>query len=142
MTVKRYITTHYDYHKINDRLVKLDILGHDDPTVIKMLEELTGLNAREIPIGDEETMAIFSSPEILGVTPKQIGTDVGTYGIPECGTQFTRGMIHELQPKKFSELVRVSGYSHGTDVWLNNAQDLIDGRANLNLKLFPPVTMS
>ena len=122
---KGIITTHYDYHKINDRLVKLDILGHDDPTVIKMLEELTGLNAREIPIGDEETMSIFSSPEILGVTPEQIGTDVGTYGIPECGTQFTRGMIQELQPKKFSELVRVSGYSHGTDVWLNNAQDLI-----------------
>ncbi len=122
---KGIITTHYDYHKINDRLVKLDILGHDDPTVIKMLEELTGLNARSIPIGDEETMAIFSAPDILGVTAQQIGTDVGTYGIPECGTQFTRGMIHELQPKKFSELVRVSGYSHGTDVWLNNAQDLI-----------------
>lgn len=122
---KGVITTHYDYHKINDRLVKLDILGHDDPTVIKMLEELTGLNAREIPIGDKETMSIFSSPDILGVTPEQIGADVGTYGIPECGTQFTRGMIKDLKPEKFSELVRVSGYSHGTDVWLNNAQDLI-----------------
>ena len=124
------ITTHYDYHSINDRLVKLDILGHDDPTVIKMLEDLTHLKAKDIPIGDEETMSIFSSPEVLGVTETQIGTNVGTYGIPECGTQFTRGMIHELQPKKFSEIVRVSGYSHGTDVWLNNAQDLIrDGKS-------------
>ena len=119
------ITTHYDYHSINDRLVKLDILGHDDPTVIKMLEDLTHLKARDIPIGDEETMSIFSAPDVLGVTEEQIGTNVGTYGIPECGTQFTRGMIHELQPKKFSEIVRVSGYSHGTDVWLNNAQELI-----------------
>jgi DNA polymerase-3 subunit alpha (Gram-positive type) len=123
---KGVVTTHYDYHKINDRLVKLDILGHDDPTMIKMLEELTGINAREIPIGDKDTMAIFTSPDVLGVTEKQIGTDVGTYGIPECGTTFTRGMIHDLKPQKFSELVRISGYSHGTNVWLNNAKDLID----------------
>ncbi len=119
------ITTHYDYHSINDRLVKLDILGHDDPTVIKMLEDLIGIDARTIPIGDEKTMAIFSSPKVLGVTEEQINSSTGTYGIPECGTAFTRGMIHELQPKMFSEVVRVSGYSHGTAVWLNNAQELI-----------------
>jgi len=121
------VTTHYDYHSINDRLVKLDILGHDDPTVIKMLEELTGLNARrDIPIGDEATMAIFyKGPEALGVTEEQIHTRTATYGIPECGTNFTMGMIDELKPHKFSEIVRISGYSHGTDVWLNNAQDLI-----------------
>ena len=121
------ITTHYDYHSINDRLVKLDILGHDDPTVIKMLEELTGLDARrDIPIGDAETMAIFhQGPEALGVTEEQIHTKTATYGIPECGTNFTMGMIDDLKPQKFSEIVRISGYSHGTDVWLNNAQDLI-----------------
>lgn len=120
------ITTHYDYHSINDRLVKLDILGHVDPTMIKRLEEFTGIDAMSIPIGDPDTMAIFSSPEILGVTEEQIGTKVGTYGIPECGTRFTQAMIYELQPKKFSDVVRVSGYSHGTDVWVGNAQKLIE----------------
>lgn len=119
------VTTHFDYHSINDRLVKLDILGHDDPTVIKMLEELTHIPPQEIPVGDEKTMSIFRSTEAFGVTPEQIGSAVGTYGIPECGTQFVRQMIQDVQPKNFSQVVRVSGYSHGTDVWLNNAQDLI-----------------
>lgn len=119
------VTTHFDYHSINDRLVKLDILGHDDPTVIKMLEELTHIPPQQIPVGDEKTMSIFESTEALGVTPEQIGSAVGTYGIPECGTQFVRQMIEDVKPKNFSQVVRVSGYSHGTDVWLNNAQDLI-----------------
>lgn len=119
------VTTHFDYHSINDRLVKLDILGHDDPTVIKMLEELTNIPPQQIPVGDEKTMSIFRSTEAFGVTPEQIGSAVGTYGIPECGTQFVRQMIQDVQPKNFSQVVRVSGYSHGTDVWLNNAQDLI-----------------
>ncbi|MDY6086966.1 MAG: PolC-type DNA polymerase III [Succiniclasticum sp.] len=119
------ITTHYDYHSINDRLVKLDILGHVDPTMIKRLQEFTGINPLDIPVGDPDTMAIFSSTEILGVTPEQIGTEVGTLGIPECGTRFTLDMIHDLKPKLFSDIVRVSGYSHGTNVWIGNAKDLI-----------------
>lgn len=125
------ITTHYDYHSINDRLVKLDILGHDDPMVLKMLEKYLqedvdpNFDPKHIPMGDEETLRIFQNTTSLGVTPEQIGSDVGTFGIPECGTAFVRQMIKDVQPKKFSEIVRVSGYSHGTDVWLNNAQDLI-----------------
>ena len=120
------ITTHYDYHSINDRLVKLDILGHVDPTMIKRLEEFTGINAMDIPVGDPDTMSIFSSTEKLGVTPEQIGTNVGTLGIPECGTRFTLDMIHELKPRLFSDIVRVSGYSHGTNVWIGNAKNLIE----------------
>ena len=125
------ITTHYDYHSINDRLVKLDILGHDDPMVLKMLEKYMkeevdpNFDPKLIPVGDEETMRIFQNTTSLGVEPDDIGSTVGTYGIPECGTSFVRQMIHDVQPKNFSEVVRVSGYSHGTDVWLNNAQDLI-----------------
>ena len=125
------ITTHYDYHSINDRLVKLDILGHDDPMVLKMLEKYLqedvdpNFDPKKIPVGDEETMRIFQDTTSLGVTPEQIDSAVGTFGIPECGTKFVRQMISDVQPKKFSEVVRVSGYSHGTDVWLNTAQDLI-----------------
>ncbi len=125
------ITTHFDYHSINDRLVKLDILGHDDPMVLKMLEKYLqeevdpDFDPRDIPVGDEATMKIFLDTSSLGVTPEQIGSEVGTFGIPECGTQFVRNMINDVKPKKFSEVVRVSGYSHGTDVWLNNAQNLI-----------------
>ncbi len=125
------ITTHYDYHSINDRLVKLDILGHDDPMVLKMLEKYLqqtydpNFNPKDIPVGDEETMRIFQDTSSLGVTPAQIYSNVGTFGIPECGTQFVRQMIEDVKPKNFSQVVRVSGYSHGTDVWLNNAQDLI-----------------
>ena len=119
------VTTHFDYHSINDRLVKLDILGHDDPTVIKLLEEFTHIKPTIIPIGDEATMSIFRNTEALGVTPDQINSSVGTYGIPEFGTRFVRQMVEDVQPKNFGQIVRVSGYSHGTDVWLNNAQDLI-----------------
>ncbi len=119
------ITTHFDYHSISGRLLKLDILGHDDPTVIRMLEDLTHLNARTIKIGEPKTMSLFTSTEALGVTPEEIGSTVGTYGIPEFGTGFVRKMLVDTKPTTFAELVRISGLSHGTDVWLNNAQDLV-----------------
>lgn len=119
------ITTHFDYHSISSRLVKLDILGHDDPTVLKMLEELTGIDPKTIPLDDRETMSIFDSTEALGVEPDQIKNRTGTFGIPEFRTSFTRQMIDDTHPKCFSDLVRISGFSHGTDVWLGNAQELI-----------------
>ena len=119
------ITTHFDYHSISSRLVKLDILGHDDPTVLKMLEELTGIDPKDIPLDDKATMSIFSSTKALGVTPDQIKNSTGTFGIPEFRTSFTRQMIDDTLPKCFSDLVRISGFSHGTDVWLGNAQELI-----------------
>lgn len=127
------LTTHFDYHSISGRLVKLDILGHDDPTVIRMLEDITGINARLIPFDEPQTMSLFSSTTALGLTPQQLGTQVGTFAIPEFGTKFVRQMLEDTQPKTFSELVRISGFSHGTDVWLNNAQDLIiNGVAKLS----------
>ena len=119
------ITTHFDYHSISSRLVKLDILGHDDPTVIRMLERLTGIDARAIPFDDPATMSLFYSTEALGLTEKQMNCPVATLGVPEFGTRFVRQMLEETRPSKFSELVRISGFSHGTDVWLNNAQNLI-----------------
>ncbi|MDI6604872.1 MAG: PolC-type DNA polymerase III [Thermoanaerobacteraceae bacterium] len=126
------ITTHFDYHSISGRLLKLDILGHDDPTVIKMLEELTGLNAQEIPLDDKETMSLFTSVDVLRIKPEDINCPVGTLGLPEFGTRFVRQMLLETKPSTFAELVRISGLSHGTDVWLNNAQDLIkEGIATL-----------
>ena len=127
------ITTHFDYHSISSRLVKLDILGHDDPTVIKMLEDLTGRDPKTIPFDDAQTMSLFSSTQALNLTPSQLGSTVGTFGIPEFGTKFVRQMLEDTKPKTFSELVRISGFSHGTDVWLNNAQDLIKaGTAKLS----------
>jgi DNA polymerase-3 subunit alpha (Gram-positive type) len=127
------ITTHFDYHSISSRLVKLDILGHDDPTVIRMLEDLTGIDAQTISLDDTETMSLFSSTTALNLTPVQLGSTVGTFGIPEFGTKFVRQMLEDTKPKTFSELVRISGFSHGTDVWLNNAQDLIKaGTAKLS----------
>ncbi len=119
------ITTHFDYHSINSRLIKLDILGHDDPTVIRMMEELTGINAMDIPIDDKKTMAIFSGTESLDISPEELGCLVGTIGIPEFGTRFVRQMLLDTKPTTFSEIVRISGLSHGTDVWLNNAQELV-----------------
>lgn len=119
------ITTHFDYHSISSRLVKLDILGHDDPTVIRMLEDLTGIDAMQIPVGDAQTMSLFYSCEALGIKASDINSSVGTFGIPEFGTKFVRQMLEDIKPNKFSQLVRVSGFSHGTDVWLNNAQDII-----------------
>ena len=124
-TTTNTITTHFDYHSISSRLVKLDILGHDDPTVIKMLENITHRDPRTIPFDDPATMSIFSSTEALGVTPEELGATSGTFGIPEFRTPFTRQMLDDTKPKKFSDLVRISGFSHGTNVWLENAQDLI-----------------
>jgi len=117
-------TTHFDYHSIDANLLKLDELGHDDPTVIRMLEDITGINAREIPLDDEKTLSLFTSNKALKLNG-DIGTDLGSYGIPEFGTKFVRQMLEDTKPTKFSELVRISGLSHGTDVWLNNAQEFI-----------------
>ena len=119
------VTTHFDFHSIHDNLLKLDILGHDDPSTIRMLEDLTGVNVKEIPLDDPETMSIFSSTEAIGVTPDQIKSKVGTFGVPEFGTSFTRQMLLDTLPTTFYELVIIAGLSHGTDVWLNNAQDLV-----------------
>jgi DNA polymerase III subunit alpha, Gram-positive type len=120
------ITTHFDYHSIDQNLLKLDILGHDDPTVIRMLQDITGVDPKTIPLDDKETMSIFSSTEALGVTPQQINSKVGSFGIPEFGTKFVRGMLLDTMPKTFMDLICISGLSHGTDVWLGNAKDLID----------------
>ena len=119
------ITTHFDYHSISSRLVKLDILGHDDPTVIKMLEDITHRDPKTIPFDDPATLSLFHSTEALGLEPEELGATSGTFGIPEFRTSFTRQMIDDTHPSCFSDLVRISGFSHGTDVWLHNAQDLI-----------------
>lgn len=122
------ITTHFDYHSIDQNLLKLDILGHDDPTVIRMLQDITGIDPKKIPMDDKKTMSIFSSTDALGVTPEQINSPVGTFGVPEFGTKFVRGMLVDTKPKTFADLLCISGLSHGTDVWLGNAKDLIDGK--------------
>lgn len=119
------ITTHFDYHSISSRLVKLDILGHDDPTVIKMLEDLTGRDSRTIPLDEPQVLSLFTGTNALGISEDELGITVGTLGIPEFGTKFVRQMLEDTKPKTFSDLVRISGFSHGTDVWLNNAQTLI-----------------
>lgn len=126
------ITTHFDYHSISGRMLKLDILGHDDPKVIRMLQDITGIDPLHIPFNDEKTLSLFHSPDALGITSEQLkaavgdkGITVGAIGLPEFGTPFVRGMLEDTRPKNFSELVRISGFSHGTNVWLNNARDLI-----------------
>lgn len=119
------ITTHFDYNAISGRILKLDILGHDVPTIIKMLEDLTGIDPTTIPLDEPETMKIFTSTEPLGISEKDIECKVGTLGIPEFGTKFVRQMLVDTKPSTFSELVRISGLSHGTDVWINNAQELV-----------------
>ena len=118
-------TTHFDYHAIDQDVLKLDILGHTDPTQLRMLQDLTGIDVKTIPFDDKETMGIFLSPKPLGVTKEQILNDTGTLGVPEFGTPFTIGMLRDTKPTTFAELIKISGLSHGTDVWLGNAQELI-----------------
>jgi DNA polymerase-3 subunit alpha (Gram-positive type) len=122
------ITTHFDYHAISGRILKLDILGHDVPSIIRMLEDITGIDPTNIPLDDKDTMELFTSTKSIGVDPDAINCPVGTLGIPEFGTKFVRQMLIETNPTTFSELVRISGLSHGTDVWINNAQELVKNK--------------
>lgn len=125
-------TTHFDFHSIHDNILKLDILGHDDPTVIRMLQDLSGIDPKTIPTDDPEVMKIFEGTDVLGVTEEAIYSKTGTLGIPEFGTRFVRGMLEQTHPSTFAELLQISGLSHGTDVWLGNAEELIRrGEANL-----------
>ncbi len=133
-TTTDIITTHFEYHSIDHNLLKLDILGHDDPTMIRMLEDLTGIDAQKIPLDDASVMSLFQGTNALQITPEDIsGCKLGALGIPEFGTDFAMGMLIDTQPKEFSDLVRIAGLSHGTDVWLGNAQTLIqEGRATIS----------
>ncbi len=119
------VTTHFEYHSMESNLLKLDMLGHDDPTMIRMLEDLTGVDAKTIPLDDKDTMSIFTSSEVLGFTADKVLGPTGACAIPEFGTSFVRGMLEDTEPDQFDILVRLSGFSHGTDVWLGNAKDLI-----------------
>lgn len=128
------ITTHFDYHSIDGNLLKLDILGHDDPTMIRMLEDLTGLDAKEVPLDQKDVMSLFAGTEALGIKPEDIGgCKLGCLGVPEFGTDFAMQMLIDTKPKYFSDLVRIAGLAHGTDVWLGNAQTLIqEGKATIS----------
>ena len=130
----KIITTHFDYHSIDHNLLKLDILGHDDPTMIRMLEDITGVDATKIRLDDPEVLSLFHGLEALHIKPEDIGgIDLGSLGIPEFGTEFVMQMLRDTKPKAFSDLVRISGLSHGTDVWLGNAQTLIqEGKAQIS----------
>ena len=130
----RTITTHFDYHSIDHNLLKLDILGHDDPTMIRMLQDITGVDPTSIRLDDPEVLSLFHGLEALHIKPEDIGgIDLGSLGIPEFGTDFVMQMLRDTKPKAFSDLVRISGLSHGTDVWLNNAQTLIkEGKAEIS----------
>ena len=121
-----WLITHYDFHSIHDNILKFDILGHDDPTMIRYLQDLSGIDPLTIPPDDPGVMSLFSSTKALGVTPEQIGSQTGTLGVPEFGTRFVRGMLEETKPTTFAELLQISGLSHGTDVWLGNAEDLVN----------------
>ncbi len=128
-----FTTTHFDFNSMHDILVKLDCLGHDDPTVLHMLAEITGIPTEDVPLDDKPVRSLFSSPEALGVTTEDIDCTTGTFGVPEFGTGFVRGMLDDTKPSTMEELVRISGLSHGTDVWLGNAQDLVrSGTAKLS----------
>ena len=128
------VTTHFDYHSIDHNLLKLDILGHDDPTMIRMLQDLTGIDPTKIPLDDKRVMSLFQNTSALGITPDQIGgCPVGSLGIPEFGTDFVIQMLLDTKPQSLSDLIRISGLGHGTDVWLGNAQTLIlDGVADIS----------
>ena len=128
------VTTHFDYHSIDHNLLKLDILGHDDPTMIRMLQDLTGLDPQSIPLDDVSVMSLFKNTSALGVTPEDLnGCPLGALGIPEFGTDFAMQMVIDAKPQEFSDLIRISGLSHGTDVWLGNAQTLIEeGKATIS----------
>ena len=122
------ITTHFEYHSMEENLLKLDMLGHDDPTMIRMMEDMTGVNAQKIPLDDKDTMSIFTSSKVLGYENDPILGPTGAVAIPEFNTRFTRGMLLDTMPTRFDTLLRLSGFSHGTDVWLGNAKDLITSK--------------
>lgn len=128
------ITTHFDYHSIDSNLLKLDILGHDDPTMIRMLEDITGTNAKDVPLDEPQVLSLFKSTQALGIKAEDIGgCPLGCLGVPEFGTEFVIQMLLDTQPSSFSDLIRISGLSHGTDVWIGNAKTLIaDGNATIS----------